>query len=202
MQLTEQQVEFIYREVSRCSQMPTSLQDDLVEHLCCATEARIEEGYSFKEAYATALEQTCPNGLDEIHRENTSLLTTHNLKTMKKAIAIIGLIASMSFIWGVTSKVMHWPAANVFMHGGSLLFALLFAPLWVIDRFKSNSLVLSEKARLIAGILAGISFTVGATFKLMHWPNANMLMTAGSLLFAFVFLPIFFFQMYKKQVSY
>ena len=42
---------------------------------------------------------------------------------------------------------------------------------------------------------------VGALFKIMHWPSANIQIILGTALLALLFFPLFFWQQYKKATE-
>ncbi len=49
-----------------------------------------------------------------------------------------------------------------------------------------------KKVMLRSGIFSAVAFTIGALFKIMHWPGASMLLVLAITSVSFVFLPIFF----------
>ena len=49
-----------------------------------------------------------------------------------------------------------------------------------------------KKVMLRSGIFSAIAFTIGAIFKIMHWPGAAMMVVLAIASVSFVFLPIFF----------
>ena len=49
-----------------------------------------------------------------------------------------------------------------------------------------------KKIMIAGGMLSVLAYLMGSLFKIMHWPGANIMMTAGMLLMAFVFLPMVF----------
>jgi hypothetical protein len=112
---------------------------------------------------------------------------------------ISGMVSSMSFVFGFVSKVLHWPGANATLYGGLLAFCCLFAPLWLAHRLARNGGGMSQEWQWAVGVLAGVGFAVGSTFKMMHWPLANVLIASGGLLFALVFLPMLFLKLYRTQ---
>lgn len=49
-----------------------------------------------------------------------------------------------------------------------------------------------KKIMIAGGVLSVLAYISGSLFKIMHWPGANILMTAGILLMTFIFLPMVF----------
>lgn len=58
-----------------------------------------------------------------------------------------------------------------------------------------------KKLMYITGTIASISLIVGALFKLMHWPGANMMLLLGTLSLTFFFSPFFFYIYFKEQTE-
>jgi hypothetical protein len=57
---------------------------------------------------------------------------------MKRAVYLIGFIASFTLSTGLIFKMMHWPGANIITILGFLL-NLGFLPLYFYDKYKSVS---------------------------------------------------------------
>jgi hypothetical protein len=49
-----------------------------------------------------------------------------------------------------------------------------------------------KKVMLRSGMFSAVAFTIGAFFKIMHWPGAGMMLVLAITSVSFVFLPIFF----------
>lgn len=49
-----------------------------------------------------------------------------------------------------------------------------------------------KKFVFVLGFVSAFLFGVGYIFKTMHWPTANVQILLGSVMFAFVFLPLYF----------
>jgi len=56
---------------------------------------------------------------------------------MKKALYISGFFASFLISFGITSKHMHWPYANMEIFFGLLFLTFLCIPLFFIDKLRS-----------------------------------------------------------------
>ena len=92
--------------------------------------------------------------------------------------------------------------ANILFIVGFLSLLLVFVPLLAIDRYKvSLSKALSVKAKIAMGTLAAIVTGLSGLFKMMHLQGADILLVMGAFIFAFGFLPFYFFTMYKKSLS-
>ena len=121
---------------------------------------------------------------------------------MKKLMYLIGFIGSLILTAGVTFKLLGMPWGTELFTIGLLTLFLIFIPLLARDRYKvAISKTISEKMKIILGVVASIITGLSGLFKLMHLQGADLLLMLGAFIFAIGFLPFFFFTMYKKSVS-
>lgn len=178
------------------------LRDDLVDHLCCVIEFEIEKGEPFEDLLNKAVADLAPNGLIEIEHQTMFLLNAKRILAMKKVMYFIGFIGSLSLTGGVTFKLLNMPAANQFFMVGYLTLLLVFIPLLTFDRYKvAIARALSERLKIILGASAAVISGLAGLFKILHLQGASVLLMAGAFIFAFGFLPFFFFTMYKKSIA-
>ncbi|PTM05303.1 MAG: hypothetical protein DA405_04180, partial [Bacteroidetes bacterium] len=181
--------------------IPT-LRDDLIDHLCCVVESELGKEKSFEQILDEAVKDLAPKGLQEIQHQTIFLLNSKRIIAMKKVLYFTGFIGSLALTAGVTFKLMHWPWANVLFIIGFLFLLLIFIPLLAIDRYKvSLSKAVSVKTKIIMGAIAAIITGLSGLFKMMHLQGADLLLIFGAFIFAFGFLPFYFFTMYKKSIS-
>lgn len=115
---------------------------------------------------------------------------------------LIGFLSSIALTAGVTLKLLGMPFGMELFTVGFLVLLLFFIPLLAIDRYKVTlSKTVWVKWRFILGVLAAIATGLSGLFKLMHLQGADLLLMLGAFVFAFGFLPLYFFNMYKKSVS-
>ena len=118
---------------------------------------------------------------------------------MKEVTYIVGLLSSIAVSLGFLFRLMQWPGGGVLSVWGTFGFGFLFLPLFAIYYFRSKqSKLLSERLKMITGVVSGIIFTLSVLFKSLHLQGGDMLLIAGVLLFAFTFLPLFFFSLYRN----
>lgn len=121
---------------------------------------------------------------------------------MKKVMYLVGFIGAFATTGGVTFKLLHLPGADQLFLIGFFTLLLIFVPLQAIDRYKVVlARAMSEKMKVVLGVLAALAAGAAGIFKLMHLPGADELLITGAIVFAFGFLPFFFFTMYKKAIS-
>lgn len=58
-----------------------------------------------------------------------------------------------------------------------------------------------QKSMYIMGYLAAFLATTGLLFKIMHWPGANIMLILGIALLNLGFLPMYFYDRYKRAIS-
>ena len=201
--LSDEQTEYVRREIEKSTISIQDLKDDLLDHFCCFIESEIKSGASFESAYATARQSICPNGFDEIQKETIYLLNSNKIIAMKKLMYSIGLVASIGTCTGILFKLLHLPGGDELFTYGFLGIVLLFLPMLAIDRYKlSISRVLSEKLKIILGLISGIIIGLAVLLKLLHLTQfGDTLLIVGSVIFILGFLPFLFFRMFSKSIE-
>jgi hypothetical protein len=201
MTLSEEQVEYIRSRLKYGGIGIAALQDDVLDHLCCVVELKMEENIPFDIALTTAIQEFAPEGLAEIEQE-TLLLLNAKLMNMKKIMYGIGLASTSSMSMGVTFKLLHMRGGEQLITYGFLTFALIFLPLVVINYFKVNlNAPWTDRARIVLGILSALATGMAIVMKFFSLQWAEVLLLTGAALFSFGFLPFLFFTMYKRSVS-
>jgi hypothetical protein len=114
----------------------------------------------------------------------------------------IGLIASICISIGWLMTLLQWPGGGKLFTYGFLGFAMIFLPMFALDRYKASvGKLLSERLKIILGFASALLTGFSVLFKLMQWPWADILLILGVGLFSIGFLPFLFFGMYKKAVE-
>jgi hypothetical protein len=201
MTLSEEQVAYIRSRVKHGGIGIAALQDDVLDHLCCVVEMKMEKNIPFDTALTIAIQELAPEGLAEIEQETLLLLNAKTMN-MKKVMYGIGFASTSSMSMGVTFKLLHMPGGDQLVTYGFLTFALIFLPLVVINHFKVNlHAPWTDRVRIFLGILSALATGMAVVFKLFHLQGADTLLLTGAALFSFGFLPFLFFTMYKRSVS-
>lgn len=202
MRLSSEQIAIIRKYLDQSSISIDSLKDDILDHLCCVVEIKMERGGVFDTALREALDELAPDGLNEIQRETVFLLNSTKIILMKKIMYSIGLLSAMVFVLGWAFGMMHLPGAIALSIYGFMSFVFIFLPMLAIDRYKVNiRWALSDKLKFGLGFVSGLIVATSVFFKLMHLPGAEGLLIIGTGVFVFGFLPFLFFTMYRKSVS-
>jgi hypothetical protein len=195
--LTEEQVEFIRRDIRDKGIEIKSLEDDLLDHICCAVEDKINSNINFQDAYDSTIISFGPKGLKEVQDEIINLLTYKNYYAMKTSINISGFSSAIILFFGSLFKLMHWPGANILLVVGISLFSFVFLPLLFILQMKETEKRLNKVFQLSI-FFFGFFLSLGVMFKLMHWPGANMLLKYAGGILLFVYLPLAVYTMIKN----
>jgi len=202
MKLTTDQENIIENFVDAQGLKIRTLRDDVIDHLCCVVESELGKDKSFEYLLDKAIMDLAPNGLIEIENKTMFLLNSKRIIIMKKLMYIIGFVGSLALTGGVTFKMLHMPGANELFIFGFLTLLLVFIPLFAINRYKVAILkTISERMKIILGVVSAIITGLSGVFKLFHLQGADLLLVLGTFVFAFGFLPFYFFIMYKKSVS-
>ena len=202
MKLSTDQEEYVYNLVKTSGVSIESLQNDIVDHLCCVIETQHGKGKPFDQLLNEAINDLAPHGLKQLENQTLFLLNSKRIILMKKFMYSIGFIGVSSLTIGITFKLMHFPMANVLSTAGLALLLLVFMPLLALDHYKvAISRTVTEKAKFIFGFLSVAIMGISIFFKFFHLQGASVLLVLGAFLFAFGYLPFLFFTMYKKAVS-
>lgn len=190
--ISEQQIDFILDDISARGVRLVSLQQDLLDHVCCLIEQNLDEGGDFEGYYQSVISRFYEKELIEIETETINLLTHKNYYVMKKIMLGSGSFSAVILSLGIVFKFMHWPGASLFILLGIVLLGLVFLPLLFVlkAREKRQS---KDKIIVALGALAAISLSMGVLFKIMHWPFANILCISAMAIMLVLFLPIYFF---------
>lgn len=202
MRLNSDQEKIIQDYVDHQGLSIRTLRDDVVDHLCCVIESGLGRGQSFEQLLDKAIMDLAPNGLIEIQHKTIFLLNAKRIIIMKKLMYIIGFLGAITLTAGVTFKLLRMPFGYELFTVGFLVLLLIFIPLLAIDRYKVTlSKAISVKLKIVLGVIAAVVTGLSGLFKVMHLQGAELLLMLGAFVFAFGFLPFYFFTMYKKSVS-
>jgi hypothetical protein len=198
--LTENNIDFITKEITESGITSDELKQDLIDHFCCVIEEELNKGKSFNEAYDIAYKNICPNGFEDIQKETVYLLTKKKTEIMKKSLFLAGILILMGTSTGLLFKTMHWPGANMIWLVSSLALIFWFFPSLFIFLYKREvNKVFSNKLKHILGWL-GFSFLfLAILLKWLHWPGANILLGLSVLVLNLGYFPLILFKMYRKE---
>lgn len=193
--LSEQQIDKIFDLLVDNGVSYESLQIDLLDHVCCMVEQKMDEGKAFSESLNLAMEEFGHQHFSEIQEATIYLLTLKQRK-MKKTTGIIGIISSLLVIGGVFLKINHMPGAGIALVIGLVLIGIVVFPLMAtLDINNTSGNV--KKLTASIGYLAATLLSLATLFKIMHWPNATLIYYLGLILLVFIFIPLYTIKNYK-----
>jgi hypothetical protein len=186
--LTDEQVDLIAEDIRARGVFTQSLQEDLLDHICCFIEEQDDER-PFGDIYQRALDAFGQSGLQGVQDETLYLINQPYQRAMKKFAYITGSIASISLISGAFFKIMHWPGASVLLLLGTLTLSMFFIPYFFFVNLKEQT---DKKSKVIAafGLVTALFLCAAALFKIFHWPGTIMIMGGFGLSFL-IFLPLY-----------
>ena len=177
------------------------LQNDLLDHYCCYIEAEIIKGVDFETAYQAAFLAITPNGMFEIQEEFFFLMTFKKQTNMKRIIYLTGYFSAFFISTGIMSHYFNWPLRDLESYIGYISLIICICTIFAnaIRRIKIHSKLYNF--RLFIGLFAGFLIADGNLFKLRYFHGANMQIAVGMFLLNFIFMPLFFFQLYKQSLT-
>ena len=195
--ITEQNIREITVLVEARGVEMKELSYDLVDHICCMIEEKMESGKNYASALEESIASFGKKGIRQIQEETTFLLTK-NILAMRKTMHITGITSAILLLLATIFKIRHWPGAGVMYVLGIVSLCLIFMPIFLTVRVKEKI----GKPRLwinVVGTLSAFILCFGILFKIMHWPLANILMTSGGIMVIFIYLPLYIFNYYKNK---
>jgi len=195
--VTEAQVEFILKDIEARGVVLEDLRDNLLDHMCCIIEEEMDENEDFKVFYESVLPRFFKENLMEIQVETDNLIKFKNFYSMKKIMKISGITTVLLTTLGAILKTMHLPGAGITIVLGGFVFSLIFLPLLIAIKFKDEESKV-DKVVFSFGFLIAMILSAGLIFKLMHWPYANIMMLSSTVIFTFVYVPLYFFTRVKR----
>jgi len=199
-QLSDEQVELISQRIVADGVTNTGLQNDLLDHYCCYIEAAMER-LDFDTAFEQAFRAITPNGMHEIQEELFFLLTFKTQTNMKRIIYGSGFLAAFFISIGLLSKTLHWPYGNQSLFLGFCALILTSIALFVNSTKFVKAHSATYNIRTWVGFLSAFLISSGSIFKMLHYPGANIQILAGMLPLTFVFIPMFFYNLYKQSLT-
>lgn len=199
--LTEEQITFIENDIRIRGITSPELSVDLLDHICCLMEERLDGYRNFETVYHETLLLFGEKGLKEIQDETNRLLIFKHYYLMNSTMKISGYVSSLLILLGSFFKFNHWPGANVCMLVGVFFLSVLFLPLLFILKFRSTAESNRSVTLSIIGLMASLMICIGVIFKIMHWPGAQITIIGGGILLLLGYLPIYFISVYKNTTN-
>ena len=202
MRITKEEIHFISTTIDESGITIQTLKDDLIDHLCCVVEMKMENDTPFDKAFEEALREVAPHGLDAIQNQTLFLLNSPNKIFMRKIIFMIGFMSAIAVSLGWLFVTLSWPGGRELFNSGFLGLLMLFIPMMAIYRYKIfRPKAVSDKLRIVLGSASGFIIGLSLIFKVLHLQGADQILVTGVLMFTFGFLPFLFFNLYRKSAT-
>lgn len=199
-ELTDHQTEQVSSAI-QASIHDRRLQLELIDHCCCHIEQMLDGGIPFDEALKRSVSLIGGDTLSDIEVELHSVLQLKPSRQMKTTLFFSGFVAAFCILSGIAFRILHWPLADVLLLIGDL--ALILSMLVLIAsvvRYPAAFTRISA-IRTLTGAVAGLLLGNAGAFKIMHWPTANLQLLLGMALLVLVFLPLFFWNLYQREMA-
>ena len=108
---------------------------------------------------------------------------------MEKSKIVVGVLSTIALFTGVFFHIMHFPGAGMLMVAGMLSFAGPFMFMFTSTRIKQAKTAILKTTYGMIGLVTSI-FTLGALFKIQHWPGALVVLGASVALAVVVVIPL------------
>jgi hypothetical protein len=186
--LSDEQIDLIADDIRIRGVFTQSLQEDLLDHICCFIEEQDDER-PFEEIYRQALDAFGQSGLQGVQDETLYLINQPYQRAMKKFAYITGALASIMLLFGAFFKIMHWPGANSLLILGTVTLSMFFIPYFFYVNLQEQS---EKKSKVIAaaGLITALFLCAATLFKMMHWPGTIVMMFGFGFSFL-IFLPLY-----------
>ncbi len=190
--ISDKQIDYILSDIRARGVEMESLQQNLLDHICCIIERNLGDKGDFESFYQSAIKTFYKDALWEIEEETITLLTFKNYYTMKKIMIVSGAFAAVAMTFGILFKFMHWPGAGVLLVLGITSASFVFLPLLFTLKAREKQKT-KDKLILAIGAIPAILISLSILFKVMFWPYANLMGAVSLIMMAAVFLPVYFF---------
>ena len=188
--LTKLQVELIRGDIRQNGVELSDLEDDLLDHVCCAIESEHVRGNSFEEIYEKVKQQIFPDGYREIQKETTQLLI-QKYSTMKKSMNVFGILGSALLLIGSILKALHLFGAGILLASGTVLLIGGYLPVLLVISLKQTD-TMTGRIRNISGYVGANLIIVSIVSQILHYPWGKEMMISGLIIFLLLFIPLFF----------
>lgn len=177
-----------------------TLTTELYDHFCCYIESQIAQGHAFDASLSLAFKEIAPNGVEELEQELDQMLSFKPLTSMKRMFYAATFVATVFLTFSVLAKSWNWQdGTEICLLAGNSTLVLLVLPTAAIMAGRSYHLLTKlDLFRTVVGVTAGYCIGVGMIFKVLSFPLANFLFNTGMIILLALFLPVFFFQMYRR----
>lgn len=197
--LNDTQLERVWQTILISNIQDEDLKHELLDHICCFIEEKIYQGFSFEAAYQAALEAVAPKGIKEIEDELTLVLTYNPQTFMKRILYVATFLTTFLHTLHFLCQHLKLPNSQYLYQAGFYILCLVVLPSLSVISYRNRKFLSGlDKFRMSIGIISAGIISIGMIGKGLYLPGSGMTVSIGMVLFIFIFLPIFFFQLYQS----
>ena len=139
MILTDENIDYIAKNLALYGLKNSALKEDILDHICTSIEN--SEATHFDEAYKAAIHQFGGYlNINHIQTETNVQLYLKSAKNRTKLLFIISFLNAVLIATGSLFKIMHWPFAGQILVAGFAVLILMTFPLYFYSKYKDSSL--------------------------------------------------------------
>lgn len=209
MSLSKEQINYISRQIEQEGIENSDLRNDMVDHICCAVEAKMEESSDFEDILNQVFADFCPEqGLNAMDAE-INYLSNYKWIVMKKIIfSFVFVLSMLLFLFILINGIglannYNWPFMEELAFFNQYAICLFILPVYWLHQYriakKEAKDGMSSAWRLgmfVLGFLATEAFANALFFKLMHMPGGNQLFIITAVL-GICYVPLYMFSKYR-----
>jgi hypothetical protein len=196
--LTDEQVDFIRKEIESHGISLPDLQANLIDHMCTIIENEMSDNDDFHLFFYSILPRFFHDNLHEIEMETIQLIHQQKFKHMKKSLNYVLAFSSILLVTGSIFKIFHLAGAAMLIVSSLALVLFAAVPLALIG-MHNHPISKTQKSLSALISLIVLLFACGGVFKVQHWPFANILMLSSVGLLCLVYVPVYFVQQRKTS---
>jgi hypothetical protein len=213
MSLSKEQITYISRRVEQEGIETPELRNDMIDHICCAVEAKMKASSNFEEIFNQVFADFCPEqGLTAIDVE-IKYLSNYKWIVMKKIILSFVFVLSMLFFLSTLingiglANNYDWPFMKDLAFFNQYAICLFILPVYWLHQYKIAQKEvndgLSSKGKLgmfVLGFLCAEALTNAVFLKLMHMPGGNHLLIITAIL-GICYVPLYMISKYRLALK-
>jgi hypothetical protein len=196
--LTDEQVDFIRKEIESHGISLPDLQANLIDHMCTIIENEMSENDDFRSFFYSILPRFFHDNLHEIEMETIQLIHQQKFKHMKKTLSYVLAFSTFLLVTGLLFKILHLAGAAILIVS-SLPLLIVGAVLTTLISMKYQTIPKTQKTLTTLITLIVFLFAFGGIFKVQHWPFANILMLLSVALLCLAYVPLNF--VHQRKIS-
>ncbi len=137
MILSDQQIEFIEKNLRLYGVKSKDLREDLLDHICTYIESN--DSSDFDSLYQEAVQKFGGYAsFQNLQRETNYQKFAKQIITINKVKFSFGFIVILLLAISLVFQMMHWPYANGWLLGAILILVLVILPIHFYTRYKKS----------------------------------------------------------------